>query len=261
MEKADQTQPVAPIATPNTKSKSSKNVPAIALGITTALGLGAAAFFGVQYFNQKNLSAQCSSSTPTCQTPATTESTESNSDTSTPTATNITLGFDGTKVVNGNSKYTLRDSSFRGITLSLKDSASYSSPTEYINTVESQKSAQILLVGSIINQFYGTSLPDSFSATINFDKKVTDMAVAGFGQSAGNEVLIFVLEDGSVAYIPVKQMLQQERYEVFGILPNLPAMSRTFSVDAIDYVTTLIQAQNGDLYDLQPIFRDLGIFG
>ena len=64
-----------------------------------------------------------------------------------------------------------------------------------------QKSVRINIESYAIKNIYQLNI-DDFSKVINFDKKVLQILFGGFGQAVGAEYIFFLMEDGTIEYIP-----------------------------------------------------------
>ena len=98
---------------------------------------------------------------------------------------------------------------------------------------------------------------------INLTKRVSDVEIALIENGAGSEVIIFLMEDGTVEYIPLRKAFLTNNINFFGILPGVDnivkiytAVATTKSVGSHD--TILAQKSDGTFYDLAPIIKNTG---
>lgn len=99
--------------------------------------------------------------------------------------------------------------------------------------------------------------------TITFNTKINDVVFGGIGQDATGDVILFLMEDGTVAYIPVYQTLSNSGIESitsYETIDNLSDIVKFYTANATSgtssSVTVLAQAKDGTLYDLAPIIND-----
>lgn len=64
--------------------------------------------------------------------------------------------------------------------------------------------------------------------TVKFDKKVIQVLFTGFGQAPGHETIFFLMEDGTVEYIPYKKALTGEM-KSYGAIPNVTDVVKLFT--------------------------------
>lgn len=99
--------------------------------------------------------------------------------------------------------------------------------------------------------------------TITFDKKINDVSFSGIGQDATGDVILFLMEDGTITYIPVYQVLSTNGIEgltSYETINDLTDIVKFYTVDAktdtSSSITVLAQAKDGTLYDLAPIINN-----
>ena len=68
----------------------------------------------------------------------------------------------------------------------------------------------------------------------NFSKKVVNVYIEGMGQGVGNEVLYFLMEDGTVEYMPIHKALKAKEFKSYGKIENVS--------NIIDITTGMAQA-------------------
>ena len=100
--------------------------------------------------------------------------------------------------------------------------------------------------------------------TITFNQGIKDIYVGGIGQDMSGDIILFLMDDGTVEYIPVYQALSTSGVDgliSYGTLQDLKDIVKFYSVGAIrnpvgSSVTVLAQTKDGTLYDLAPIIND-----
>lgn len=98
---------------------------------------------------------------------------------------------------------------------------------------------------------------------LNFEKEIKDIYFGGIGQDATGDIILFLMSDGTVEYIPVYQALLSNGIEgltSYGVLPNITDVVKFYMVNASagmsGSVSILAQTKDGTLYDLAPIIND-----
>ena len=104
------------------------------------------------------------------------------------------------------------------------------------------------------NSYNGINISNS-SYTVNFNKKIVDIYVDGYGQSIGYETILFLMEDGTVEYIPFYYACNNNSFKTVK-LDGVENIIRFVSGSASPvepgggYHTILAQKQDGTFYDL-----------
>ena len=99
---------------------------------------------------------------------------------------------------------------------------------------------------------------------ITFTQGVKDVYVGGIGQDMSSDIILFLMDDGTIEYIPIYQALSTNGIDgltSYGTLPDLKDIVKFYSVGAIrnpvgSSVTILAQTKDGTLYDLAPIINN-----
>lgn len=165
------------------------------------------------------------------------------------------LGFDSSKVTNANGNtYTLTvPSHATGINISLDEAGT---------------KATLGINNALVNETYALGWTvDSNNYTydlheITFNQKVTDIFFGGIGQDATGDIILFLMEDGTVEYIPVKQALSKgidnlRSYRtISGISDVVKFYQASVSVGTSGANTVLVQTKDGRLYDLSSIINN-----
>ena len=100
--------------------------------------------------------------------------------------------------------------------------------------------------------------------TITFTQGIKDVYVGGIGQDMSGDIILFLMDDGTVEYIPVYKALSTggvDGLTSYGTLQDLKDVVKFYSVMALrnpvgSSVTILAQTKDGTLYDLAPIIND-----
>lgn len=98
--------------------------------------------------------------------------------------------------------------------------------------------------------------------TVNFTQKVKDVFFGGIGQDSTGDIILFLMEDGTVSYIPVYQTLSTSgvdgltTYETFNNLTDVVKFyTANATSNASSSVTVLAQTEDGTLYDLRELLN------
>ena len=100
--------------------------------------------------------------------------------------------------------------------------------------------------------------------TITFTQGIKDVYVGGIGQDMSGDIILFLMDDGTVEYIPVYKALSTggvDGLTSYGTLQDLKDVVKFYSVMALrnpvgSSVTILAQTKDGTLYDLAPIINN-----
>ena len=101
------------------------------------------------------------------------------------------------------------------------------------------------------------------SQTITFNNKVNDVLFSGIGQDRTGDVILFLMEDGTISYIPVYQTLSTngaEELTTYQIISNVKDVVKFYTANVTSgtssSVTVLAQTKDGTLYDLAPMINN-----
>ncbi len=162
------------------------------------------------------------------------------------------LGFYPSKIVNPDSDIIYRLGKHR------TNAEGKSVIGAYINTENS--AIEVYVYWEYVKDFYGVDSGKNERElfTVPFDKKIADIAFAESGQSTGGDVIIVLLSDGTVHYIPVLMSLQTRSFQTSGQLNGVAEVVKFYKSDAVSdtgdllgYTTTLAQRADGTIIDLQ----------
>lgn len=242
LQQPGQAQPVQPMQPMNGPAKKKKkcNVPALVLAVVAVLGVGAGAYFGVQYFGEKDRADKLAQQNATV---ATAETTETESGEVAEAASNqASYGFDIGKIANGASdRYTLWDNAV-GIELSLDTKQQDTLNLAFLNDGEAYGN-------------YGLAKSSTAARTIKFSKKIGDFKICKFGQAVGDEVIVVILEDGTMEYIPIYSMLKEQKYSSYGAIDGISGAVKFYQVND-QGVSTMVQTTDGKIYNLHTVFEE-----
>lgn len=164
------------------------------------------------------------------------------------------LVFDGSKSLNTERTYRLIDSNAAGVHAIVKPSQN-----------ELDFSFVPSRVVSVYALNWASQRNDVVTNTIKFDKKITDIYFGGFGQTADDDTLFILLDDGTVEYIPLVHMFNnaQEHAVSYGKVPGATDVVKFVSAQvsgekASGYVTTLAIRSDGSFYDMLDALKDSG---
>lgn len=111
-------------------------------------------------------------------------------------------------------------------------------------------------------------LPDGYddeyfntTKEIQFSKQLKDIYIGGFGTDFSNDTILFLMEDGTVEYLPVRNNLQTDpnNLKSYGSLQELTDIVLFYdSTKEVIGSTILAQKSDGTIYDLQPIVSATG---
>lgn len=186
------------------------------------------------------------------------EKTETNNEENNETEEDVndnSLDFDTSKIVNSNSDtYTLVNN---GHTIN-------------ISLDETRKVVTLSYNRKVLSDTYTlnwdlTGVEDYVyeNKQLTFEKEIKDIYFGGIGQDATGDIILFLMSDGTVEYIPVYQALLSNGIEgltSYGVLPNITDVVKFYMVNASagmsGSVSILAQTKDGTLYDLAPIIND-----
>jgi hypothetical protein len=91
----------------------------------------------------------------------------------------------------------------------------YIGPGVTLKILYGGKKVNLSINNDKVNNLYHISLKRTIDKDISFDKKVVQVYCDGMGQAAGGEVILFLMEDGTVEYIPLYKELTAYGVETF----------------------------------------------
>lgn len=126
---------------------------------------------------------------------------------------------------------------------------------------QTNNSVDLYVNWEMIKRGYGIDIqgnPTSNYTINNFSGKVVDMLEGGIGQDATGTLAIFLLEDGTIEYIPLYEALKNQNIKSYGKVAGVEDIIKLYSSTAAPkdspvgaYVTILAQKSDGTFYNLQ----------
>ena len=96
--------------------------------------------------------------------------------------------------------------------------------------------------------------------TLTFNKKVVDIVYATYGIDLSYETILFLMEDGTVEFLPIDDAAIKGQIKSYGQVENItnivkfyPNISAGRTNGVGGYVTTLAQSSDGTIYDIMTI--------
>lgn len=126
------------------------------------------------------------------------------------------------------------------------------------------KSINITVYWNTVKDFYSitTSKVEKETFTIDYEKTVSDVIIAQNGNSSAGDVILALLSDGTVQYIPVLMSLQTKSFSTSGQLNGVADIVKFYVVDGtsasgntVAFTTILAQKHDGTLIDLQSYLK------
>ena len=120
------------------------------------------------------------------------------------------------------------------------------------------------LSGSIERtDFNGLERREEFEITGLDNDKIVDVFVSGFGNGMGDETMFFLMDDGTVEYMPIWKAYKAKNYHSYGKLPNVENVIKFMRGDYWhiphgSYANTFAQRADGKFYSLDAILRSTG---
>ena len=130
----------------------------------------------------------------------------------------------------------------------------------------SQTKVTVSLSHGLVNQTYGlgwvTGINDHTYEPheIVFNQKVVDIYFSGFGQSSYGDTILFLMEDGTVQYLPLRKAYatDHENLKSYGTLSGVSNIVKFYTVNKTGGISLLAQDKDGKLYDLAIILSETG---
>lgn len=88
--------------------------------------------------------------------------------------------------------------------------------------------------------------------------KAVDGLIESFGNGLGGETLFFLMEDGTVEYIPIIKAVQEGKFQSFGKIPGVESVVKFYTAHNYGGSVPLAQRVDGDYYDLSVSVSDTG---
>ncbi len=98
--------------------------------------------------------------------------------------------------------------------------------------------------------------------SIDYEKKVSDIIIAQSGNTPDGDVILILLSDGSIQYIPVTMSIQTKSFSTSGRLNGVSDVAKFYTADGfstnsgiVRFSTILAQKYDGSLVDLQSYIK------
>lgn len=97
-----------------------------------------------------------------------------------------------------------------------------------------------------------------------FSKKIDEIEIGTLGQDYTSSIILFLMEDGTVEYIGLMDLLKTDNLKSRGKIASLENIVRLESIDAYvenesGWLTTIAIDNNGNFYDLMDVLEEEGI--
>ncbi len=144
-----------------------------------------------------------------------------------------------------------------------------------VNVDKTRKKATISYNGATISQTFNlgwVTVADTHTYetidTKTFDKKITQVIIDGAGQSATSSAIIYLMEDGTVEYVPILtdinanwgQPDNSKKFNSYGKLSNVSDVIGLLPAEASGYHTVLARKVDGTVIDLTDTLKATGNF-
>ena len=144
-----------------------------------------------------------------------------------------------------------------------------------VSVDKSRKSARISYNGATISQALGLGWMTAADTTTyelidtkTFDKKIAQVLVDGSGQSSSSVAILYLMEDGTVEYVPILKEIKTnwgqtdntKKFNSYGKLDGISEIISLVSADANQYHTVLAKKVDGTVIDLRDAFSKTGNF-
>ncbi len=138
------------------------------------------------------------------------------------------------------------------------------------NITKDMKTVNLVLERNTFNnRFLGTEKQDLVKEEEykidNFDTQVIDVSLASYSQAVGDELLLFLMKDGTIEYLPLRKAAQTNNFKSYGKIENIKDVvriytARCYSADpnVSGNARTIVAFTNeGKFYDLGDILNNL----
>jgi len=138
-----------------------------------------------------------------------------------------------------------------------------------------RKKATISFNGATVSSSFGLGWTTSADKNVyekidtkTFDKKVTQVLIDGSGQSANSMAILYLMEDGTVEYVPILKELKtnwdqsdnSKKFNSYGKLEGITKVISLIPADSANYHTVLARQADGTVTDLIKVFNATGNF-
>lgn len=138
-----------------------------------------------------------------------------------------------------------------------------------------RKSARISVNSATISKTFGLGWVTSAETYIyelidtkTFDKKIVQVLIDGSGQDATNSAILYLMEDGTVEYVPILKELNTnwgqpdntKKFNTYGKLNEISEVISLVPAEAQGYHTVLARKADGTVTNLIDAFKATGNF-
>lgn len=138
-----------------------------------------------------------------------------------------------------------------------------------------RKSARISYNGATVSNTFGlgwVTAAETYSYelidTKTFDKKISQVLIDGSGQDATNSAILYLMEDGTVEYVPILKELNTnwsqpdntKKFNSYGKLNGISEVISLVPAEAQGYHTVLAKKADGTVTNLADTFKATGNF-
>lgn len=143
---------------------------------------------------------------------------------------------------------------------------------EIDNTRKSAKiSADSTTINSTFSLGWVTRIETGYYELIDtksFDKKITQVLIDGSGQSATTLAILYLMEDGTIEYVPIlkelnttwKQQDNTKKFNSYGKLDGISEIISLLPAETQGYHTVLARKVDGTVINLSDTFQATGNF-
>lgn len=169
------------------------------------------------------------------------------------------LGFSADRISNATSGATYR------LNLADKDSSGNSVLSVRAGSASTPATVTIEVNWEFVNSYYNINVArnDNETFTLELNANVIDLAFGHPTNLSSDTVLLMLLDDGSVAYMPLAKALQSRNIKGYGKLDDIDNVVKFYQADVTESyetsATTLAQRDDGEIIDLRS--RLLAIIG
>lgn len=148
------------------------------------------------------------------------------------------------------------------------DSMVYSIRSGSIGDFQINNDNSVTLTISGLDKWGGLNYSNYETFTINnFSKKIIDVISGGIGQDVAESTVIFLMEDGSLEYLPLYCSLRNSNVKSYGSLSGVEGIVKLYSAGAFPKnsplgggFTILAQKSDATYYDLRSILLNTGSY-
>lgn len=145
----------------------------------------------------------------------------------------------------------------------------------FVDVDKSRKSVSISYNGATINKSFSlgwTTAAETYSYelidTKTFTKKISQVLIDGSGQDATNSAILYLMEDGTVEYVPILKEINTnwsqpdntKKFNSYGKLNGISEVISLVPAEAQGYHTILAKKADGTVTDLTDAFKATGNF-